>query len=66
MITKENPKMCPACGGTDVSMTGKVFEKDFNGEEYVKSASWFCYQCGNIIGTKISRYENDIDPKSII
>nr|WP_288829766.1 hypothetical protein [uncultured Clostridium sp.] len=67
MITTKDPVRCPSCGGKNVYLAGRDFKKDVWGEdtEEVISGTWFCRDCGEPMGRKISRYDNDIHEKSI-
>ena len=67
MFTTQNPTHCPKCMSKNVILGDEIFEKDPYGEDtdIVIRGEWFCHDCGNCIGRKISRYDNDIDKKSL-
>lgn len=67
MFTFENPNHCPKCLSNNVTLGNRTFKKDIYGEETdtVILGMWFCKECGNVLGQKISQYENDIDTNSI-
>ena len=67
MFTSGKPSHCPRCQSKDIYLGQKVYKKDAWGEDtdVVIGGMWFCKECGNVLGRKISRYENEIDPDSI-
>ncbi len=67
MITTRDPVRCPSCGSSNVYLACKKFEKDVWGEETeeVISGMWFCGDCAQPLGGKISKYNNDVDEKSL-
>lgn len=67
MFTFEDPDHCPRCKSKNIILGQKVYKKDVWGEDtdIVISGMWFCNECGNVIGRKISRYENEIDRNSV-
>lgn len=67
MFTTENPSHCPKCMSKNIYLGNKVFKKDANGEDtdIVVLGVWFCNECGNLIGRKMSQYDNDIDKNSL-
>ena len=44
-----------------------MYKKDVWGEDtdVVIMGMWFCNECGNVLGRKISQYQNEINPDSI-
>lgn len=67
MFTFENPSHCPKCMSENVSLGDRVFKKDVWGQDTdtVILGTWFCNECGNLIGRRISQYENDINKDSL-
>lgn len=67
MFTTKNPSHCPKCSSKNVVLLNKTFKKDNQGEDtdIVILGMWFCNNCGDVLGRKISQYENDIDANSI-
>ena len=67
MFTTKKPTHCPKCLSKNIFLGDKIFKKDTNGEDtdIVILGAWFCNDCGNMLGRKMSEYENDLDPKSI-
>lgn len=67
MFTTQNPNHCPKCMSKEIYLGDKIFKKDEDGEDtnIVILGTWFCNECGDVIGRKISQYENDLNPDSI-
>ncbi len=67
MFTFEEPSHCPNCKSRNISLGQKVYKKDVWEEDtdIVIGGIWFCNECGNVLGRKISQYQNDIDRNSI-
>lgn len=67
MHTTKNPTHCPKCLSKNITLADKIFKKDSQGEDTdtVILGMWFCNECGNVLGRKMSQYENDIDANSI-
>lgn len=67
MFTFKEPSHCPQCQSKNISLGQKVLKKDVWEEDtgIVIGGTWFCNECGNILGRKVSQYENEIDPNSI-
>nr|WP_288828501.1 hypothetical protein [uncultured Clostridium sp.] len=67
MITTKDPVRCPSCGSKNVYLAGREFEKDEWGDETEEAISgmWFCRNCGQPMGGKLSKYTNDVDEKSL-
>lgn len=67
MVTFEDPDHCPHCQSRKISLGQKEYKKDVWGgdTDIVIGGTWFCNECGNVLGRKISQYENEIDPRSI-
>lgn len=67
MYTFEEPSHCPQCASKNIVLAYKTYKKDVWGEDtdIVIGGTWFCNECGNLLGRKVSRYENEIDPNSI-
>lgn len=67
MQTFEEPSHCPVCDSKNIVLAEKVYKKDEYGEDtaVAVSGNWFCNDCGYYLGRKISRYQNDIDEKSL-
>jgi hypothetical protein len=51
----------------DIILGSRVYKKDAYGEDtdIVILGTWFCNKCGDIIGRKMSQYENDLDERSL-
>ena len=67
MWTTQNPTHCPNCMSRNIELGDKVYKKDVFGEDtdIVILGSWFCNDCGNLIGRKMNQYENDLDKESL-
>lgn len=67
ILTFEEPSHCPQCQSRNISLGQKVYKKDVWGEDtdIVISGMWFCNECVNVLGRKLSQYENEIDRNSI-
>lgn len=67
MITFSRPLKCTDCGSRNVGLGAIEYKKDVFGEETeeVIGGTWFCNDCGYVLGRKISKYENDINDESI-
>lgn len=67
MSTFEEPSHCPSCQSKNIYLGQKVYKKDVWGEDtdIVIGGMWFCNECGNVLGRKLSQYQNDIDPRSV-
>ncbi len=67
MLTFKEPSHCSQCQSKNIILGQKVYKKDVWEEDtdIVIGGIWFCNDCGNVIGRKISRYENDIDENCI-
>lgn len=67
MYTFGEPNHCPQCHSKSIVLGQKEYKKDVWEEDtdIVISGTWFCNECGNVIGRKLSQYENEIDPNSI-
>ncbi|GAA0265134.1 hypothetical protein GCM10008922_25260 [Faecalicatena contorta] len=67
MWTTQNPTHCPNCMSRNIVLGDKVYKKDVFGEDtdIVILGSWFCNDCGNLIGRKMNQYENDLDKESL-
>lgn len=67
MWTIQNPKHCPKCMSKNVILGDKVYKKDAEGKntDIVVLGTWFCNDCGNLIGRKMNQYENDLDKDSL-
>ena len=67
MFTTQDPTHCPDCMSKDIILGDRVYKKDAFGEEtdIIILGTWFCNKCGNLIGRKISRYENDLNENSL-
>lgn len=67
MVTFEDPCHCPNCQSKNIYLGQKVYKKDVWEEDtdIVIGGMWFCGECGNVLGRKLSQYQNDIDSRSI-
>lgn len=67
MRTTQDPTHCPKCMSKNIILGDKVYKKDVFGEEtdIVVLGTWFCSECGNLIGRKMNQYENDLDEGSL-
>lgn len=67
MFTFEDPSHCPSCQSKNIYLGQKVYKKDVWGEviDIAIAGMWFCGECGNVLGCKVSQNENDIDPDSV-
>jgi len=67
MSTFEEPSHCPKCQSKNISLGQRVYKKDEWGEDtnIVISGMWLCNECGNVLGRKISQYQNEINRNSI-
>ena len=67
MFTTKNPTHCLKCQSKDIFLGDVTYKKDANGEETNTAVLgvWFCNHCGEVLGRKMSQYENDLDPKSL-
>ena len=67
MFTTQNPRHCPQCQSKNIILGQKVYKKDVWEEntDIVIGGMWFCNECGNMLGRKISQYQNEINPDSI-
>lgn len=67
MFTFEDPDHCPRCQSRNIALGQKVYKKDIWEEDtdIVIGGMWSCNECGNVLGRKISQYENEIDENSI-
>lgn len=67
MFTTHNPTHCPKCNSKDIFLGDKIFKKDAFGQDTdtVILGTWFCNECGNLIGRRTSQFENDLDPESL-
>lgn len=67
MFTTQKPTHCPNCSSKNIFLGGKIYKQDVFGEDTdtVIMGTWFCNDCGTVIGRKMSQYENDLDPESI-
>ena len=67
MFTTQNPTHCPKCKSKNIFLGAKVFKKDVFGEDtdMVILGTWFCNECGDVLGRKMSQYENDLNPESL-
>jgi hypothetical protein len=67
MWTTQNPTHCPKCMSKDIILGNRVYKKDVYGEDtdIVILGTWFCNECGNVIGRKMSQYDNDLDEESL-
>lgn len=67
MWTQKEPTHCPQCKSTDIYLGDKKYKKDVWGEDtdIVVLGAWFCNNCGNLLGRKMSQYENDLDSDSL-
>ncbi len=67
MFTTQDPTHCPKCQSKNIYLGQKIYKKDMYGEDTdtVILGMWFCNECGNVLGRKMSRYENDVDPDCV-
>lgn len=67
MVTFEKPTHCPSCKSKNIYLGQKVYKKDVWGKDtdIAIGGMWFCNECGNVLGRKLSQYENEIDRNSI-
>lgn len=67
MFTTQDPTHCPKCQSKNICLGQKIYKKDVYGEDtdIVILGMWFCNKCGNVLGRKMSQYENDVDPDCI-
>ncbi len=67
MFTTQDPTHCPKCQSKNICLGQKIYKKDMCGEgtDTVILGMWFCNGCGNVLGRKMSQYENDVDPDCI-
>lgn len=67
MLTFKEPTHCPSCKSKNIYLGQKVYKKDVWEEEtdIIIEGMWFCRECGNVLGRKMSQYGNDIDENSI-
>ena len=67
MFTTQNPTHCPKCKSKNIVLGARVYKKDAFGEDTdtIILGTWLCNECGDVIGKKISQYENDLDENSL-
>lgn len=67
MLTFGKPSHCPNCQSKNIYLGQKVYKKDVWKEDtdIIIGGTWFCGECGNVLGCKMSQYENNVDPDSI-